>query len=144
MCSALRNHESIAKLLVSRKADINASGRSGNKPLHYACQSQNKRTIELLLLKKANINAKDARSRSPVSMHIDVFDQYKSLKMFISQMFVMQLHILAYLGNANLLKRLIRQGAHINARDSDGNNALHFAIANRKVLLLLSCLCQFL
>jgi ankyrin repeat protein len=58
--------EDIAKLLIDRKADVNARDKWGATPLHEAAKQENSTVVKLLLDAKADVNAKDKRGKTPL------------------------------------------------------------------------------
>jgi len=56
----------IAKLLISKGADVNAKNNLGETPLHLASRDDDDEMAELLLSKGANVNAKDNAGNTPL------------------------------------------------------------------------------
>lgn len=103
-------HEAVAKLLLANGADPSiASKKNGTNdqtPLHQAALHGFTEIIkELLLNKKANVNAKDAMGNTP-------------------------LHLAALEGKQDVIKLLLDNGAEVNEQNDLGNTSLHFAMQN--------------
>lgn len=89
-------------------ADVNSKGDNDWTPLHFSCLSGNLNIVNLLLNKKANIDAET------------------TLK-FTS------LHIATQKGFEEITQCLIRAGAEVNCRDIYSNTPLHYAVQNSKL-----------
>jgi ankyrin repeat protein len=64
--------ETMAKLLLERKAKIDGIAKNGQTPLHAAAQEQSLAAIAFLLDRKANINARDSKEgRTPLHFAIE-------------------------------------------------------------------------
>lgn len=57
--AASRGHIEIAKLLISKKANVDSKGKYGETPLHRAVLGGHADLVDLLIQKKANVNAKE-------------------------------------------------------------------------------------
>ena len=71
--AAIFSRYEIAKLLISKGADVNARNDDGFTPLHQAAYSftegpQKIRTIELLISKGANVNSKGESGGTPLDI----------------------------------------------------------------------------
>ena len=67
------------RLLVARKADLEARNSRGGKPLHEACMSHTVEAMSLLLDLKSNIDAADDRGWTPL-----IYAAYFSAKIPVS------------------------------------------------------------
>ncbi|CAE8623212.1 unnamed protein product [Polarella glacialis] len=56
----------LARALVEANADVNVTTESGDTALHLACKEGNKDTVEYLLAKKADVNAKSMDGNTPL------------------------------------------------------------------------------
>lgn len=91
----------MAALLLANKADINAKdGYGGETPLFYATRQSNKKMMEFLLTKGANVNAKNKIGYTC-------------------------LHIAACGRGKDFVKILLNHGADVNAKEDRGNTPLH-------------------
>ena len=79
-------------------ADVNAKGKYGWAPLHYASDGEGKKNVvELLIANDADVNAKDDDGSTP-------------------------LHVAAYNGHKEIVVLLIDASANVNAQDVLGSN----------------------
>jgi len=96
------NIEAVKKHIAAG-TDVNAKGKSGSTPLHYAGFGP-KETVELLIDAGADVNAKDGRGKTP-------------------------LHIAAGGGKMEVVELLIAKGADVNAKAGHaGRTPLDWAI----------------
>jgi hypothetical protein len=97
------NDEDACRDILSRNlADVNFLSDNNWSPLHFSCWVGNLKITNLLLLAKANYDAKARKDLTP-------------------------LMIAANTGNIKLLNILIQAGANYRAVDSSGSNLLHYA-----------------
>jgi 26S proteasome non-ATPase regulatory subunit 10 len=98
----------IAELLIHHGADVNAVGKDGRTPLHYAAKigSRSSDIINLLVSKGADINARDSLGNTPA-------------------------HLAVAENNADGLRTLAELGADLNAQDGIKNTPLHDAVEKR-------------
>jgi len=108
------NREAIVKLLIDRKADVNARDQTGVTPLHTAARWSSPQVVKLLLDAKADVSAKDKAGRTPLLEAVSS-------------------------GNADIVKLLIQAKADVHAKDDNGTASIHLAAtyANTRVLKLL-------
>jgi ankyrin repeat protein len=100
MLVCLKGNLSLAKLLISRQADINHPGWS---PLHYAATGGHVEVIQLLLDESAYIDAESPNGTTPLMMA-------------------------ARYGSAKAVQLLIDEGADILLKNQLGLTALDFAV----------------
>jgi len=65
-----RQYEAVARMLVEKGADPEATGHSGETPLHAAASAGSTEIISLLISKGVNVNAKDAENETPLDMAV--------------------------------------------------------------------------
>jgi ankyrin repeat protein len=99
MLACLKGHVSLAKLLISRQADINHPGWT---PLHYAATGGHVDLIHMLLEESAYIDAESPNGTTPLMMA-------------------------ARYGSAKATQLLIEEGADLQTKNQLGFTALDFA-----------------
>jgi ankyrin repeat protein len=99
MLTCLKGHVSLAKLLISRQADINHPGWT---PLHYAATGGHVELIQILLDESAYIDADSPNGTTPLMMA-------------------------ARYGSAKATQLLIEEGADLQTKNQLGLSALDFA-----------------
>lgn len=99
MLACLKGHVSLAKLLISRQADINHPGWT---PLHYAATGGHVELIQILLEESAYIDAESPNGTTPLMMA-------------------------ARYGSAKATHLLIEEGADLQTKNQLGFTALDFA-----------------
>jgi hypothetical protein len=104
MLLSLKGHLQLAKLLVSRDADINHPGWT---PLHYAATGGHVEIIQLLLDESAYIDAESPNGSTPLMMA-------------------------ARYGNAKSVQLLLNEGADFEVKNQLGLTALDFAIQGKR------------
>jgi ankyrin repeat protein len=111
--AAKYGHLEIVRLLISRRADINAQDKNGWAPLHYTSWS-NSDVAKYLISKGADINLRSTVGESPLFEYINM-------------------------GNQEMAEFLITQGADINIKNNRGETPLHRAAGegNKKMVDLL-------
>ncbi|XP_067625980.1 ankyrin-3-like [Eurosta solidaginis] len=92
----------IAKLLLSKGANVDAQTKNGVTTLHTATQKGYVKVVEALLKYNANVNCGVKRDITP-------------------------LHLSAKRGNEEISTMLLNKGANVNAKLKDGITALHIA-----------------
>jgi len=122
-------HTEVARLLVDRGAEVNAT-TDGVTPLIFAAAKGDKKTVELLLSKGAHVNAKSRLGRtpllaamaSPAAGHKEVAEL-----LFSKGANIPPLHLAAYLGDVEKVKKCLQDGIDINSQEDFGCTALHAA-----------------
>jgi ankyrin repeat protein len=104
MLLSLKGHLQLAKLLVSKQADINHPGWT---PLHYAATGGHVEIIQLLLDESAYIDAESPNGSTPLMMA-------------------------ARYGNLKSVQLLLDEGADFQHKNQLGLNALDFAMQGKR------------
>ncbi|XP_071420291.1 ankyrin repeat domain-containing protein 22 isoform X2 [Pithys albifrons albifrons] len=116
---------------------------SGDTPLICACKQGNNRIVSYLLRRHADVNLRNKKDRT--CLHYAVRKRFTFLD-YVLIIILMPVMLIGYLlmvsktkQNENLIKMLLRAGADVNATDSSGSTALHYAceMKNQEVIPLL-------
>ena len=110
-------YKGIVDLLITDKADVNATDISGETPLHDAAFGGHKDMAELLLANGANVNAKDTAGMTP-------------------------LHQAVFFDRKDVAEALLAKGADVNAKDNSGETPLFYAADKDVAELLLAKGCD--
>lgn len=89
----------VMEFLIQNKANVNATGRSGNKPLHYTGDVE---IVRKLINHKANVNVQDEYGYMP-------------------------LHYAVMEGDKEMMELLIKNKAEVNSKNKYGYTPLDFA-----------------
>jgi ankyrin repeat protein len=100
--AAMSRNRDMAKFLLAHGADVNAKGKGGETPLHYAA-TVDKDIVALLLASNADVNARDNRGLTP-------------------------LHAAAAFGQIDIAELLLANKADVNAKSEDGYTPLDGAV----------------
>lgn len=120
-------HTEIVRLMLSvGDVDVNKQNALGRTALHLAVEHRaGADMIRLLLGDYADIHAKDFQKRTPLSLAHEIGDTEIEALM---QRENPALRLAAREGNVDKLRRLLAEGADLNARDLSGQSALAEAL----------------
>ena len=133
---------SILELLVAGGADVNARNKDGVSPLLIAVQKRNFAHVKFYAERGADINSADKAGDTPLSLALK--DGQAMLEMLVNRANALShdsngntpLHTAIIVGaQIEQIRYLVSLTDDINARNSDGNNALYLAVErnNKKI-----------
>ncbi|NWI92566.1 ANR22 protein, partial [Pitta sordida] len=146
ICRAAYNNDfNEVQLLLGRNCNnLNIQDSfSGDTPLICACKKGNNRIVSYLLRRHADVNLRNKKDRT--CLHYAVRKRFTFLD-YVLIIILMPVMLIGYLlmvsktkQNENLVKMLLRAGVNVNATDSSGSTALHYAckMKNQAVIPLL-------
>jgi ankyrin repeat protein len=134
---------SVVRLLIERGADVNKPANGHQTPLHLASHHQHLKPVQVFLDHRANVNAKDWRSRTPLhqvfednTLHKDSFSLVQLLVERGTDVnaqdkdHVTPLHMASYRQRPESVRVLLGNGANVNAQESKGQTPLHRVFEN--------------
>ena len=136
---AWNGNKEIAELLLENGADVNAKHKKGHTPLHFAVRTGKKEVVKLLLTNGALVNAKDEWGYTPlywankkgyqnIAELLLANGANKNL-LYQKQDSIANPHMADAImsRDADKVKELIKKGADVSAKDSQGSTALDYA-----------------
>ncbi|KAK1764019.1 hypothetical protein QBC33DRAFT_211496 [Phialemonium atrogriseum] len=142
-----------AIIFLHNRVDINAPDDLGHTPLHYACNAKNGSTLVAILLKyKASVTAADLRGQT--ALHWGCGQSNPDIVRLLLEagaaVNAPELNgatpLMIASANQNLslstarLDLLLRHGADVRARDTNGRTALHYAYERHGALIVVRTL----
>ncbi|CAG0903091.1 unnamed protein product, partial [Cyprideis torosa] len=128
------NRHSVVEVLLAHGADPNIANHYGTSPLH---QARSAGTAELLIAKRAEVNAQDERGKTPLFVATD-WNRHSVVEVLLangadpniaSEVERSPLH---QAESAETAELLIQKGAEVNAKDRRGKTPLFVAIENNR------------
>lgn len=139
--AALVGNVEVAKLLfINKKANVNERDSYGRTPLYYAVMSNNKKAIEFLIEKEANVN--EIIVGRPLLHYAIYTGDIKVVELLINAKVDVNkinddgdipLHFAISRGNVKVVKLLINAGADVNKINKKGETPLHYAVLKGKI-----------
>ena len=134
----VREHEDVARLLISSGANTNLRATSGFTALHHATEKGSSKIMELLINHGADPTIADTSGATPLHLAAGTGreDTAKFLLAHNADMNAVALngwtalHAAAFEGHTNTLALLVDAGSNLDAADHAGNTALNLAAAN--------------
>ena len=133
--AAQGGHLAIARLLLSKGANVNAKDNKKEIPLHTAARYGHMELIRLLLENGADINAKN--NEKETVLHSAAWSKHKEAVRLLREKGAdinakddfgyTALHVASMSGNEGLARFLLEMGADINAKSDNNEIALHRA-----------------
>lgn len=136
VCGASGDKSSLARFVIGKMADVNARGKSGKRPLHFACSKGNGIIVDLLLRSGGLINQTTDTGETP--LHLACQEGHAGIVVRLLQENnlmldprddgdVTPLHDACSGGFFLVVEQLLNKGAAINSRNKEGATPLYLA-----------------
>ncbi|XP_019860059.1 PREDICTED: transient receptor potential cation channel subfamily A member 1 homolog isoform X2 [Amphimedon queenslandica] len=126
------SYEEVHKLLIhSNDTSIFATDNDGRTPLHYACEGDDKRIVQFLILKCAGCLVSDLNEIEEVKIPNDP-DVQSKVKGYINCTDTLKdtpLNIACFKGHTEIVKLLLEHGADFNVTNNKGQGRTPLGIA---------------
>ncbi len=126
-----KGRSAIIRLLIDHGANVNARDVAESTPLHFAARYADKQTVELLLTKGADVNAKNKKKgRTPLfeAMTSPIAGRKEVVELLVAKgAKVSAFHLAAYMGDMGKLEKYLQEGINVNTPGEFNNTALHAA-----------------
>ncbi|KJR87190.1 ankyrin repeat protein [Sporothrix schenckii 1099-18] len=128
-------HNSVVKLLLEKRADVEAKDNDGRTPLSHAAQGGHEAVARLLLEKGAGVEAKDNDGLTPLSSAV-LFGYEAVARLLLEKgadveakdnYSLTPLSSTALFGYEAVARLLLEKGADVEAKDNDGRTPLSHA-----------------
>ncbi|XP_046761749.1 ankyrin repeat and death domain-containing protein 1B isoform X6 [Gallus gallus] len=114
------------------------------REFQHAAKMNNLETMEKLFKKNLNINAVDTLKRTALhfavarshTSAVDFLLHHKARVDMADQHGLTVIHLAAWTGNLDIMRKLVKAGADQRAKNEEGMNALHFAAQNNSVKII--------
>ncbi|KAI9888557.1 MAG: hypothetical protein M1814_006827 [Vezdaea aestivalis] len=134
------DHLGVVKLLLTEGANINAQNDDDESPLMLASFTGNIQMVQLILDNGADIEAEDVKGRTAL-VHASMVGNVDVAHLLIKAGAKIEpgngkatpLMVAAGRGGPAMVLSLLEAGSDLNARSSDGLQAIHWAVVNNKL-----------
>ncbi|GBN29040.1 Ankyrin-3 [Araneus ventricosus] len=134
--AVIHNRCEIARLLISKGANVNAQNEEGMTALHWIARGNSVEMLQILLNGGADASIRDKENRSVTEIAVSC-NQLDMVKIFLqgknsdinlkgNEGFTL-LHISAEIGSLEITKHLTLKGANMRAKDMKGSKPIHIA-----------------
>jgi len=141
--AARSGHTGMVRLLIERKADVNAKDGSGTAPLHEAARTGSLEVMKLLITAGAALDARDAKGNAALHIVMPLDSRRAGIDLLLSKGANpgikddhgdTPLHISIALNlGPEIAATLISGGTDTELRNTDGATPLHTAVAAERV-----------
>jgi ankyrin repeat protein len=143
-CACLLSNTSVAEIILTKKADINAQTTDGKTPLQCAIENNCITTALWLISKCADVNTADNAGNTALYYAIDKenIELVEQLVMHDASILVQNanqetpLHAAISTGNNKISIYLLERGAQVNSADKDGYTPLDRAIDKSELVII--------
>ncbi len=125
--AAMNKNKDAVRLLLAKKADVNAPQADGTTALHWAVRQDDLATVDLLIRAGANVRAANREGATPlylacVNANVAMIDKLLKAGDDVNSTFLAQgetpLMVAARSGNVEAVKLLLDRGAQVNAKET--------------------------
>lgn len=125
--AAITGKRKVAELLLTKGADVNAKHRAGDTALHVAASRGHKGMAQLFIAKGADVNSKNNDGQTPVVAAM-AQNRRNIIELLVARgADISNIHLAAYLGDADKVKSFLDEGADVNEESESGYTPLHYA-----------------
>jgi len=132
-CAAYIGNPRMVQLLIRHNAETDASESFQLTPSHFASCYKRKDALQQLVQCGSNIEAQSSSGRHPID-----FTRSRGIRRFLRSVPTLNTCFIDALKHDQYqdTRRLLQQGAQLNARDEFGNTPLHIAVLRKQPTML--------